>query len=33
MHAVLLDRVGRYEHVAEMRIASLKELPSALAKL
>lgn len=33
MHAILLDRVGRYEHVQAMRIASLKELPDALAKL
>ena len=33
MHAVLLDRVGRYQHVSEMRIASLQELPHAIENL
>jgi putative hydrolase of the HAD superfamily len=33
MHAVLLDRVGRYDHVPYVRIASLEELPDAIEKL
>ena len=33
MHAVLLDRVGRYPHVPQMRIASLQELPGAIENL
>jgi len=33
MHAVLLDRIGRYEHVTHVRISSLKELPAAIENL
>ena len=33
MHAVLLDRVGRYQHVSQMRIATLQELPAAIENL
>ena len=33
MHAVLLDRVGRYGHVSYLRITSLKELPDTVENL
>lgn len=33
MHAVLLDRVGRYPHMSGLRITTLKELPPLVSKL